>query len=261
MADADAVAAGTHADPEIAGTTAVVTGASRGFGRAIAEALHGAGAHVVGLARDAAALSDLQEQLGDRFTAVVADAADPVTAGSVVERYRPTTLVLNAGATPLNRPIHQHTWETFNRAWEVDVRQAFHWLREALLLPLAPGSTVISMSSGAALNGSPLSGGYAGAKATVRFVTGYAAEESARSRLDIRFLSVLPRLTPATDLGVVAVAAYATRAGLEVAEFLDGFGPTLTPGDVGKAIVDLATSPAHQPGGYLLTAAGLSVVP
>jgi NAD(P)-dependent dehydrogenase (short-subunit alcohol dehydrogenase family) len=245
----------------IAGTTAVVTGASRGFGRAIAVALHGAGAHVVGIARTADRLAELQDDLGDRFTAVVADSADPYTAGTVIEQYRPATLVLNAGAAPLNRPIHQHTWQTFSRIWDVDVQQAFNWIREALLFPLAPGSTVISMSSGAALNGSPLSGGYAGAKATVRFVTGYAAEESARAGLGIRFVSVLPKLTPATDLGELAVAAYARRQGMDVATFLEGFGPTLTPGQVGKEIVDLAASTENGSGGYLLTAAGLSVVP
>lgn len=54
----------------------------------------------------------------------------------------------------------------------------FEWVREALLAPLAPGSTVITMSSGAALAGSPLSGGYAGAKAAIRFPTSYAAAES-----------------------------------------------------------------------------------
>jgi hypothetical protein len=42
------------------------------------------------------------------------------------------------------------------------VQHAFHWIREALLLPLRPGSTVVAMSSGAAVAGSPLSGGYAG---------------------------------------------------------------------------------------------------
>jgi NAD(P)-dependent dehydrogenase (short-subunit alcohol dehydrogenase family) len=206
-------------------------------------------------------LAELQDALGERFTAAVADVTDPVVAGSLVAHYRPATLVLNAGAAPLNRPIQQHTWQTFSRTWEVDVQQAFHWIREALLVPLAPGSTVISMSSGAAVNGSPLSGGYAGAKATIRFVTGYAAEESARAGLGIRFISVLPKLTPATDLGVPAVAAYAERAGMDVASFLEQFGPTLTPGDVGKAIVDLVTSTEHEPGGYLLSPAGLSIVP
>ena len=54
------------------------------------------------------------------------------------------TLVLNAGASPLFRPLHQHTWETFSRTWDVDVRHAFHWIREALVLPLPPASTVIA---------------------------------------------------------------------------------------------------------------------
>jgi NADP-dependent 3-hydroxy acid dehydrogenase YdfG len=83
--------------------------------------------------------------------------------------------VLNAGASPLMRPLQHHTWDTFNRNWEVDVRQAFHWIREELLLPLAPQSTVKALSSGAALFGFPLSGGYAGAKATIRFITAYGA--------------------------------------------------------------------------------------
>src|SRR6202008_2437053 len=103
-----------------------------------------------------------------------------------------------------------------SRNWDVDVRHAFHWIREALLLPLAPGSTVIAMSSGAAVAGSPLSGGYAGAKATVRFITGYAADESERAGLGIRFVSVLPGLTPSTELGAKAVAAYAERQGVDV---------------------------------------------
>jgi NAD(P)-dependent dehydrogenase (short-subunit alcohol dehydrogenase family) len=240
---------------------ALVTGASRGFGRAIATALHATGATVVGVARNAGALDELQLELGTSFTAEVADATDPVVAGSLIDRYRPTTLVLNAGAAPLSRPIHQHTWQSFSRNWEVDVRQAFYWIREALMLPLAPGSTVIVMSSGAAVNGSPLSGGYAGAKATIRFVTGYAAEEAARASLGIRFVAVLPRLTPATDLGASAVAAYARRAGLNTEEYLEQFGPTLTPDQVGQAVVELVDSSTGEPGAYVLTAAGLAMLP
>ncbi|MGH7749025.1 MAG: SDR family oxidoreductase [Candidatus Dormibacteria bacterium] len=245
---------------ELSGTTALVTGASRGFGRAIATALGGAGAHVVGVARDGARLEELRAQLGDTFTPVVADATDPVVAGHLMSRYRPRTLVLNAGASPLARPLHHHTWETFSRNWEVDVRHAFHWAREALLLPLAPGSVVITLSSGAAVAGSPISGGYAGAKATIRFITSYAAVESEREELGIRWVSVLPRLTPATDLGAAAVAAYAGRNGMEVDGFIEGMGPTLTADEVGRTIVDLAVDPGHDREAYLLSAAGLSPV-
>jgi NAD(P)-dependent dehydrogenase (short-subunit alcohol dehydrogenase family) len=248
---------------ELSGSTALVTGASRGFGRGIAIALAGTGANVVGVARDRASLEELHAQLGDAFTPVAADAADPVVAGELMDRYHPRVLVLAAGAAPLSRPLHRHTWETFSSNWNTDVRQVFHWTREALLRPLEQGSVVIAFSSGAALRGSPLSGGYAGAKATIRFVAGYAADESQRAGLGIRFVSVLPQLTPATDLGAKAVAAYAQRAGTDLATFTENLGPVVTPEITGKAIVGLieAPAPGQGPEAYLLTADGLRSVP
>jgi NADP-dependent 3-hydroxy acid dehydrogenase YdfG len=74
---------------QLAGTTAIVTGASRGFGRGVAAALTQAGAHVVGVARDAGPLEEVRQQLGAAFTPVAADAADPVVAGQLIDRYRP----------------------------------------------------------------------------------------------------------------------------------------------------------------------------
>jgi NAD(P)-dependent dehydrogenase (short-subunit alcohol dehydrogenase family) len=142
----------------------------------------------------------------------------------------------------------------------VDVRHAFGWVREALLAPLAPGSTVITMSSGAALAGSPLSGGYAGAKATIRFLTAYAASEAERDGLDIRFVSVLPQLTPATALGAAAVAAYAARAGADERSYAASLGATPTPELVGQAAASLATDPSLDQPAYLLTGAGLRPV-
>jgi NAD(P)-dependent dehydrogenase (short-subunit alcohol dehydrogenase family) len=82
-----------------------------------------------------------------------------------------------------------------------------------LLTPLAPGSIVLTLSSGAAVFGSPLTGGYAGAKAAIRWLTAYAADESRRAGLGIWFVSLLPRLTPETSLGAVFAAAYAAREG------------------------------------------------
>jgi NAD(P)-dependent dehydrogenase (short-subunit alcohol dehydrogenase family) len=245
---------------QLSGTTSIVTGASRGFGRAIATALSKAGAEVVGVARDRARLEDLRGQLGGSFTPVVADAADPVLTGQLIDRYHPRTLVLNAGASPLLRPIHHHTWQTFSRNWDVDVQHVFHWTREALLLPLDPGATVITLSSGAAINGSPLSGGYAGAKATIRFLTAYAKAESERHALGIRFVSVLPKLTAGTDLGAAAVTAYAGQQGVDTATFLDRIGPTLTPEQVGETILDLIVDPSHDQDAYLLAPTGLAPI-
>jgi NAD(P)-dependent dehydrogenase (short-subunit alcohol dehydrogenase family) len=241
-------------DRELAGATALVTGASRGFGRGIATALSQAGARVIGVARDRGALDELHAELGGSFTAVPADAADPVVAGLLIDTYRPAILVLNAGATPLPRPIHHHTWQTFSRNWDTDVQHVFNFTREALLAPLPPGSTVITLSSGAALRGSPLSGGYAGAKAAIRWLTAYAAEESARAGLGVRFVTLLPQLTPATDLGALYVAAYAARQGGPASP---ADAPPLTPERAGQAVGELAADPSYRENGYLLTAAGL----
>ncbi len=141
------------------------------------------------------------------------------------------------------------------------MQHVFNWTREALLLPLdEPGSVVIASSSGAAVNGSPLSGGYAGAKATIRFIASYAAAESARNALGIRFTSVLPQLTPETGLGAAAVAAYAARQGVDIRAFLNGRGPALTPEQVGTAIAGIITGSADDRDAYLRTAVGLSPV-
>ncbi|MDT5236738.1 MAG: hypothetical protein QOF47_2725 [Mycobacterium sp.] len=236
-----------HTNPspiDLAGSTAIVTGASRGFGRGIADALAAAGARVVGVARSGATVS--------------ADAADPATAGRLFDEYQPRTVVLCAGSAPQMSPLQEQTWESFSQNWNVDVAQAFHWIRHALQRPLAPGSTVVAISSGAAINGSPLSGGYAGAKATVRLVTGYAALESERARLGIDFVSVLPALTPATDLGEKAVAAYAERQGVDVDTFVQSLRPALTAEQVGKSVLEIATGQRRDHRAYTLSSAGLS---
>jgi NADP-dependent 3-hydroxy acid dehydrogenase YdfG len=242
---------------QLSGTTALVTGASRGLGRGVAISLANAGASVVGIGRDRERLEDLRAELGDRFTPVPADAADPVAASQLIDQYAPRLVVLAAGAAPPMRPLQHQTWASFSRNWEVDVQQVFNWTREALLRPLEPGSVVIAFSSGAAIAGSPLSGGYAGAKATIRQITSYAEEESQRNGLGIRFMSVLPQLTPETELGAMAVAGYAARAGQEVPDFVAGRGPSLTPAATGLAITSLATDPGYGAGAYLLSAAGL----
>src|SRR5829696_9208477 len=74
----------------LTGSTAIVTGTSRGFGSGIADALTAAGARVVGIARSGGT--------------VTADAADPATARRLIDEYQPRTVVLCAGAAPQMSP-------------------------------------------------------------------------------------------------------------------------------------------------------------
>jgi NAD(P)-dependent dehydrogenase (short-subunit alcohol dehydrogenase family) len=220
---------------ELRGRRAVVVGASRGFGRGIAEALIEAGAEVYGLSRTDA--SDLVHATGGRVRTIVADATDAEAAGRVLREVKPSIVVLNAGATPTPAPVQGHTWESFSVNWNTDVKMAFHWTKAILHEPLERGSSVVTLSSGAALRGSPLSGGYAGAKAAIRFLTEYAFQEAAGTKLGIRFATLLPTITPATDVGRPFVEAYARRQGRSVEEFLGG--EPLTPAAVGAAVLRL----------------------
>ena len=160
------------------------------------------------------------------------------------------------------RPLQHQTWETFSVNWHTDVRIAFNWLRESLLKPLRPGSLVVVISSGAAQAGSPLSGGYAGAKATQRFITAYAQDEANRAGLGITFTAVLPRITPLTELGRPAVQGYAARNGQSEQEYLQPMGEPLTPELAGAALVELVrTDVASIAPAYLLNGAGLQRLP
>ncbi|HET6223511.1 MAG TPA: SDR family oxidoreductase [Dongiaceae bacterium] len=246
---------------DLSGRTTIVVGASRGLGRGIATAFAVAGAPVVAVARTATTFAEPRKG-ADIIQTEVADAADATVAGSLLDRYEPQAIILVAGASPLMRPLQHQTWETFSINWHSDVRIAFHWLREALLKPLPPGSRVVVVSSGAALAGSPLSGGYAGAKATQRLITGYAQEEAQRAGLGITFTAVLPQITPLTELGRPAVRAYAARSGQSEEEYLRQIGEPLTPEAAGAAIVELLRADvATIAPAYLLTGAGLQKLP
>jgi len=246
---------------DLSGRTTVVVGASRGLGRGIATAFAEAGAPVVAVARTGSALTELATT-NPNIRTEVADAADEGVAWNLLDQYDPEVVILLAGANPVMRPLQHQTWETFSVNWNTDVKIAFTWLREALLKPLPPGSRVVVVSSGAAINGSPASGGYAGSKATQRFLAGYAHEESHRAGLDITVTAVMPRMTPLGDVGKRGVRAYAARSGQTEQEYLKQLGEPLSPEQAGSALVDLIRAdPATTAPGYLLTAAGLQELP
>jgi NAD(P)-dependent dehydrogenase (short-subunit alcohol dehydrogenase family) len=233
--------------------TTIVVGASRGLGHGIAVAFAKAGDSVIAVSRTAADFpSAIQPEL--------ADAGDATVPARLLDQYEPEVVVLVAGASPHMRPLQEQTWETFSVNWETDVRVTFGWLREILLKPLRPGSKVIVVSSGAALAGSPLSGGYAGAKATQRFITSYAQDEALRAGLDITFTAILPRFAPETGVGQPAVRAYAARAGQSVEEFLQQVGPPVTPELAGSELVELSRAADISPA-YVLTGSGLQQLP
>jgi NAD(P)-dependent dehydrogenase (short-subunit alcohol dehydrogenase family) len=238
----------------------VVVGASRGLGHGIAAAFAGI-SPVIAIARTEPALTELAAN-HPNVSAEVADATDPGVATRVLESHHPKNVVLVAGAVPVMQRLQDQTWESFSVNWHSDVKIAFAWLQAALLTPLQPGSKVIVISSGAAISGSPASGGYAGAKATQRFITGYAQEEAEGAGLGITMTAVMPRMTPFGEVGRRGIQAYAARSGQTEEEFLQQMGPPLTPDIAGTALVNLAgLDSSNVASAYILTGRGLHEAP
>jgi NAD(P)-dependent dehydrogenase (short-subunit alcohol dehydrogenase family) len=220
---------------------AVVTGGSRGLGRGVVEALAYRGVHVFAVARSESRLEPVARDVRG-VSPVAGDATDEHLASRMLGR-QPDLVVLCAGAMPPLGSLHEQTWDTFAENWNVDAKSAFVWLRQALRLPLKPGSHLIVVSSGAAVQGSPASGGYAAAKRAQWLMADYAVNESKRAGLGLRIHCLLPQLTPSTELGRAAIAVYAERAAIAPEEFAKRLGPPLTPEIMGRGVVELFEAP------------------
>src|SRR5882672_11209192 len=156
----------------------VVTGGSRGLGLGLVEALVAHGARVTVVARGADALESVRARLG--VATISADVTDETAAHRILAEVRPDILVLNAGTTPRMGRLDQLSWTDFTAPWETDVKAGLYWLQAALNLPLRPASRVLVVSSGAAVLGSPMSGGYGGAKRMLWTLAKYANGVSAQ---------------------------------------------------------------------------------
>src|SRR5882724_1507367 len=106
----------------------IVTGGSSGLGLGLVEALVERKARVIVVARDAQRLAEVERRLG--VTVAAGDVTDRALAASLLREFRPSVVVLNAGATPKMAPLHEQTWESFTAVWDNDVKAGLHWIQE-----------------------------------------------------------------------------------------------------------------------------------
>jgi NAD(P)-dependent dehydrogenase (short-subunit alcohol dehydrogenase family) len=223
---------------------ALVIGAGSGVGHATASALTAAGAHVLASGRER-------------------DATDPAQVAALLAEADPDLVVVAAGTRPRMAPIEEHSWESFSAPWNVDVKIAFEVGRAGLARPLRPGSTVLIVSSGAGLDGSPRSGGYAGAKRMQIFLADYLQRSADAGRLGIRFVALAPRqLLAGTAIAEAAAAAYGAESGESSEVYMKRRFPVpLDPAGVARAIVAVASGEEHREATALtLTADGLEAI-
>jgi NAD(P)-dependent dehydrogenase (short-subunit alcohol dehydrogenase family) len=199
------------------------------------------------VARDSDALESVRARLG--VATISADVTDKTAAHRILAEARPDVLVLNAGAAPRMGRLDQLSWADFSATWETDVKAGLHWMQAALNLPLKPGSRVLVGSSGAAANGSPLSGGYAGAKRMLWFMAKYANGVAEQKRLGIRFQAIVPlQIIGGTGVGDEASAAYARAMGVEREAYLARFSAPLPPRAFGDYLVAVLDDPQYAKG-------------
>ena len=222
----------------------VVTGGSRGLGLGLVEALVAHGARVTVVARAADALESVRARLG--VATISADVTDETDAHRILAEIRPDILVLNAGAKPRMGRFDQLSWADFTATWETDVRAGLYWLQAALNVPLKPGSRVLVGSSGAAVNGSPMSGGYGGAKRMLWFMAKYANGVAEQKHLGIRFQTIVPQqIIGGTGVGDAGANAYADAMGIKPETFLAGFGAPMPPREFGEKVVAVLEDPKY----------------
>ena len=239
------------------GKTAVVVGGSKGLGRGIVNKLADEGMRVLSLARHETIYNN------QNVEPVIADMTDGDMAQAIVERERPYALIINGGARPTSSGQLNLDWDTFSRNWNTDVKGTFLWASAAMQLPLEPGSHLIIVASGAAVHGSPVSGGYSAAKAGQWKLAQNLAAESAYHNLGIHVQCLLPMITPETELGRTAIAAYAARNGILPETFIErvGANPPLSPHQMGQAVYHLISDgKLHSKVTYHINGQGLAAM-
>ena len=224
----------------------LITGGSKGLGRSIATALVADGATVTIVARSQTLAGELA---GTNVTLVSGDVTNKVFVDTVIGDLQPTILILNAGATPVMAPIDEQGWEDFSAIWNTDVKAGLYGIQAALKTPIPQGSRVLVVSSGAALGGSPLSGGYAGAKRMLGFMVQYANQVAIQRSLGIRFQAILPmQIIGDTNLGQQAAGAYAKRKNITVESYLSAAGKPLSAQTYATHFIKLLTDKSYADG-------------
>lgn len=239
----------------LAGRTAVVTGASRGIGLAIAERIVAEGGRVVVTARKAEALAEAVASLGgpEHALGIAGHADDPDHRAETIRQAVATfgsldLLVNNTGINPTYGPLMGLDLDAARKIVEVNVFAALAWVQDAHRAWMGEhGGAVVNISSVAGLRPAPGIAMYGASKAMLRHLTEELAVELGPG---IRVNAVAPAVVKTR----FATALYEGREEQVCAAYpLKRLG---VPEDIGSVVAFLLSDDAAWMTGQTLTVDG-----
>jgi NAD(P)-dependent dehydrogenase (short-subunit alcohol dehydrogenase family) len=229
---------------DLAGRTAIVTGAASGIGAAIARALSAAGAATLMVDRDEAGLeatrAAAEEERGRCETLAIDvtddDAPERIVA-TALERFGSLEILAHAAGIFETHTIADFPREAYDRIFAVNVRAPF-FITQAAIPHLKAGASIIVIASGSAQVPSPLGSVYGATKGALVTLTRALASEL--SPLGIRANAISPGPVDTPLLGS-ALADPATRRAIEAAMPVGRLG---TPREIAAVALFLASDSA-----------------
>lgn len=229
------------------GKRALITGAGRGLGLAIAQKFAEHGARVALADIDAASVTQAAAELGGDAFGIGCD----VTSGgdiqaaiaAVTERFGGLDVMVNNAGIEIAKPLPEMTEEEFDRLFAINVRGVFMGIKYAVPALAATQGCIINMSSVAGLGGVPLLGAYAASKAAVIRLTQTAATELRDA--GIRVNAICPSFI-ATEMVERLVQPFEAATGAEFGALTaQAQGRLGTPEEVAETAAFLASDDAR----------------
>jgi NAD(P)-dependent dehydrogenase (short-subunit alcohol dehydrogenase family) len=242
------------------GRRALVTGAGRGIGAAVARRLSDAGHSVALTARSGDELAALATRLPGPSLVLPADVTDPdaieYVFGEVERAWGPVeVLVLNAGAGT-SAPLHRTTDADWQRMLDLNLTAPFRMLRRAVPPMVEAGwGRVVAVASVAAKRGEPYIAAYTASKHGLLGLVRSAARELATQGVTVNAVCPAYVDTPMTDRTVASISATTGRTPGEAREALERrqpIGRLVTVEEVADAVMLCVESAA-------ITGQGLNV--